>query len=420
MKQKMESKITFMVTDKMKIELESIAFDPAQIIQETKTLFWKTAAGKGLNIVAGEFQPASQRYLGDPYRLRQMISNLVGNAIKFTKEGQIDIQACEINRDGLSTVLEFSVTDTGIGIPEEQRQFLFKPFSQADSSITRKFGGTGLGLSIVISLAKIMGGEAGVDSEPGRGSRFWFRIQTELVEAGQDRRQTERPQELGVPADAQLTGRVLVAEDNEQNRKVAEALLNKIGLTVAFAEDGQEALNAIAQGDNPDLILMDVHMPIMDGYLATAKIRQWEIENRKPRRPIIAVTADAYEEDHQRCLEVGMDDVVTKPILLADLQLALSRWLPVTAETLVAEPAAMPVRRPMDVPLILNLLRELRPQLEQNQFQAFAKLRELEELLAGSELSADIADIGRQLRLMQFEAVLDRLTEIAKKQDWTI
>ena len=403
-----------------KVELESIAFDPAQIIQETKALFRETAAGKGLKIVAVEFQPTSQRYLGDPYRLRQMISNLVGNAIKFTKEGRIGIQAREINRDGQSTVLEFSVTDTGIGIPEEQRRFLFKPFSQADSSITRKFGGTGLGLSIVISLAKIMGGEAGVDSEPGRGSRFWFRIQAKPVEAGQDSRESERPCQGGITAKSKLTGRILVVEDNETNRKVVEVLLNKIGLTATFAEDGKQALDAITRGDNSDLIMMDVNMPVMDGYLATEKIRQWETGNAKPRRPIIAITAGAYEEDRRHCLEAGMDDALTKPIFLADLQTALSRWLPATTGTLVTNPAARPGSRPMDVPLILKLLRELRPLLEQNQFKVFAKFRELEELLSESELSVEIADIGRQLRLMQFDVVLDRLTLMAKKQDWTI
>ena len=403
-----------------KIQLESIAFDPAQILRETQTLFGETAAGKGLHLVAVEFQPASQRYLGDPTRLRQMISNLVGNAIKFTTEGQIDLQAREINRDGQAIVLEFSVTDSGIGIPAEQRQFLFKPFSQADSSITRKFGGTGLGLSIVISLAKLMGGEAGVDSEPGRGSRFWFRLQAKLVEAGQDSRESARSCQGGIAAKAKLIGRILVVEDNQTNRKVVEALLNKIGLTATFAEDGQQALDAITQGDHSDLILMDVHMPVMDGHLATAKIRQWETENGQPRRPIIALTSDAYAEDRRQCLAAGMDDVLTKPIFLADLQTALSRWLPVTTETLAPHPAALPGSRPLDVPRISNLLGELRPLLEQNQFNAFAKFRELEDLLADSDVSAEITDVGRPLRLMQFDVVLDRLSVIAKKQDWTL
>ena len=312
-----------------KVELEARTFEPAEIVQETRALFAEAAAGKGLKMESGPFHPAGQRYRGDPYRLRQMLSNLVGNAVKFTQQGQIVIEVREVSRQDRSALLEFSVSDTGIGIPEDKHSLLFQPFSQTDSSMTRQFGGSGLGLSIVQSLARLMGGEVGVESRPGNGSRFWFRVPASLVEAGEDSRKSDRPKAQGNSGEAsQLFGRVLVAEDDLTNRKVAQALLGKIGLTVVFADDGQQALNAITAGEPADLILMDLHMPVMDGYAATQRIRQWESDHDLPRRTIIALTADAFEADHQQCLAVGMDDFMAKPMSLKVLTDTLGKWLP--------------------------------------------------------------------------------------------
>jgi DNA-binding response OmpR family regulator len=177
----------------------------------------------------------------------------------------------------------------------------------------------------------------------------------------------------------------------------------------------------LAGGEAADLILMDVQMPRLDGYRATEVIRRREKEAGEPRRPIIALTAEAFAEDRQRCLGVGMDDVLTKPIFLADLQIALRRWLPDTARARVTPPpAAMAVATTPDVPRITQTLRELLPLLQQNEFNALAKLRELEELTAGSDVSAEIADAGRQLRLMRFDLALDQLTVMANNHDWTI
>jgi PAS domain S-box-containing protein len=312
-----------------RFELESSALDPTQIIHETQALFSESASSKGLRIDAAWNSP-TQRYLGDPHRLRQMLSNLVGNAIKFTQQGAIRIEAREIERSGETATLEFAVVDTGIGVSPEQQTELFMPFSQADSSITRQYGGSGLGLSIVKSLAKLMGGDVGVESNSGSGSRFWFRIRADLA-TDMDCRQTERlaaavPAPAATPA--QLAGCVLVVEDNPTNQKVIESLLLKLGLSTILAEDGQQALDAIMRGDPADLILMDLHMPVMDGYTAATHIRQWEHDNQQPRRTIIALTADAFEEDRQHCLNVGMDDFLTKPIVLNTLNTVLGRWLP--------------------------------------------------------------------------------------------
>ena len=401
-----------------KVELEAIAFDPAQVFGEAQALFAEIARGKGLRIET-DWSGAPRQYLGDPHRLRQMLSNLVGNAVKFTDQGLIRIEAHEVGGDGQAALLEFSVSDSGIGIAEDDQAQLFRPFSQADNSITRRYGGSGLGLSLVATLARLMGGEVGVDSEVGRGSRFWFRIRAGLLAA--DRPATPAADAgAGSGRPAQFAGRVLVVEDDPGNQKVIEIMLRKLGLDTVVAADGQHALDALAGGEAADLILMDVQMPRLDGYRATEVIRRREKEAGEPRRPIIALTAEAFAEDRQRCLGVGMDDVLTKPIFLADLQIALRRWLPDTARARVTPPAAMAVATTPDVPRITQTLRELLPLLQQNKFNALAKLRELEELTAGSDVSAEIADAGRQLRLMRFDLALDQLTVMANNHDWTI
>jgi signal transduction histidine kinase/DNA-binding response OmpR family regulator len=401
-----------------KVELEAIAFDPAQVFGEAQALFAEIARGKGLRIET-DWSGAPRQYLGDPHRLRQMLSNLVGNAVKFTDQGLIRIEAHEVGGDGQAALLEFSVSDSGIGIAEDDQAQLFRPFSQADNSITRRYGGSGLGLSLVATLARLMGGEVGVDSEVGRGSRFWVLIRAGLLAA--DRPATPAADAgAGSGRPAQFAGRVLVVEDDPGNQKVIEIMLRKLGLDTVVAADGQHALDALAGGEAADLILMDVQMPRLDGYRATEVIRRREKEAGEPRRPIIALTAEAFAEDRQRCLGVGMDDVLTKPIFLADLQIALRRWLPDTARARVTPPAAMAVATTPDVPRITQTLRELLPLLQQNKFNALAKLRELEELTAGSDVSAEIADAGRKLRLMRFDLALDQLTVMANNHDWTI
>ncbi len=258
-----------------------------------------------------------------------MLSNLVSNAIKFTAHGFVRIVATEIERQSQHAVLLFSVSDSGIGITNEQQARLFQAFSQADSSTTRRFGGTGLGLSIVLQLAKLMGGEAGIDSQPGQGARFWFRVRVALQEGTQELLQT-RAASVAVPARG-LTGTVLIAEDNLVNRMVIMAMLGELdcsGLSVTVVEDGQQALDFITQGGVPDLVLMDVQMPVMDGLEATEKIRLWQADHGKPRLPIVALTANAYEEDRQKCLAVGMDDFLVKPLDMKKLHATLVHWLP--------------------------------------------------------------------------------------------
>ncbi len=315
-----------------RIELESGVVDPDQILRETAALFSGAAADRGL-MIAADWHGEPGRYGGDSHRLRQMLSNLVGNAVKFTARGEIRLVAKELECEGGYSTLEFSVSDTGIGIPGDKLDRLFQPFSQADGSTTREFGGTGLGLSIVRSLAELMDGSCGVESVVGQGSRFWFRVRlSRLPDDGESRslhRATADSFSRALTAPT-LHGRVLVVEDNRTNRLVICALLGKLGLTVDAAEDGEQGVRHIleaAGNELPDLVLMDVHMPVLDGYGATQRIRAWESQRTGARLPIIALTANAYAEDRERCLAAGMDDYLVKPIDVRELQDMLGRWL---------------------------------------------------------------------------------------------
>ncbi|APW45166.1 hybrid sensor histidine kinase/response regulator [Rhodoferax antarcticus] len=321
-----------------KFQLDLTEVDPAELLAQTQALFSGAAKNKSLTLTCTWQGPTMRRYRTDGHRLRQMLANLAGNAIKFTAAGQVQVQASEVAQTGGSALLEFAVTDTGPGIAADKLDLLFKPFSQTDSSTTREFGGSGLGLSIVSSLAKLLGGEVGVDSQLGQGTRFWFRVRCEVLADGPP---SQPPVAIGPLAARQadsaapsnqvtpaLQGRVLVVEDNAVNRMVIKGLLAQTGVTVAVSHDGQEALLRIQNGGRFDVILMDLQMPVMDGYTATIAIRQWQAQAGQPHTPIIALTADAFEEDRQRCLAVGMNDFLTKPIALRALMATLQPHLP--------------------------------------------------------------------------------------------
>ncbi|MDD2729983.1 MASE3 domain-containing protein [Malikia sp.] len=315
--------------DSGKLVLESTVFDPARMLGELKSLFATSARSKGLRI---EFRGLGKanHYRGDPHRLHQMASNLITNAIKFTEQGSVLIEASEQAAPDGKALLRFAVTDTGIGISADRLPSLFKAFTQADSSMTRKYGGTGLGLSIVRSLANLMGGTVGVESVPGQGSCFWFQVCLDTVAAVEEHRQLAR---TGVaPGDEakaeRLTGRILVVEDNATNRIIIQSMLRKMGLEVAVAEDGQQGVAAVRGSQAFDLVIMDIQMPVMDGRSATRAIREWEGSGQRARLPIIALTADAYEADRQQAIAAGMDDFLTKPLLYEALRAVMLRWLP--------------------------------------------------------------------------------------------
>jgi len=314
-----------------KLELQGAAFDPQQLIQEVALLFRELVEAKGLTIAARWAGPAAVRYWGDPLRLRQMLTNLVSNAAKFTSQGSIRILGSEIERNGDDVVLEFAVTDSGIGIAKDKLDRLFKPFSQVDGSITREYGGSGLGLSIVTSLSQLMNGETGIESEPGKGSRVWFRVRLTVVTPAPEHGHLKQHRPAQAPAPRTVHagfGRVLVVEDNAINRKVINGLLKKHGVLVDNVENGLEAVTFITGSASPTLVLMDCQMPVMDGFRATEEIRDWELKHGKPRLPIIALTAGAFAEDRDKCIAAGMDDFLVKPLRALDLDAMLRKWSP--------------------------------------------------------------------------------------------
>jgi two-component system, sensor histidine kinase len=258
-----------------------------------------------------------------------MLSNYVNNALKFTDRGRVSVEAREVSSAGQNSVIEFSVSDTGIGIPESKRELLFKPFSQCHTSGTRQEGGTGLGLSIVNNLARLMGGEAGVESEEGKGSRFWFQIRANRCERAKSSGYRQAVRTMGDAVQAAFSGRhVLIVEDNAVNRFVVEAMLEQIGVAFESCVNGEQAVARTASEMQPDLVLMDCLMPVMDGYEATRRIRHSEQERRVGRLPIIVLTASAFDEDRQRCVAAGMNDFLTKPLGLQQLEGMLLKWLP--------------------------------------------------------------------------------------------
>lgn len=395
-----------------KFQIESTIFEPEQIIIETQMLFAGAAKAQDLQLEYQWQGSSDQRYQSDAHRLRQMLSNLVGNAIKFTKQGKVLIEGFEVERNAESALLEFSVSDTGIGIAADKINLLFKPFSQTDSSTTRQFGGTGLGLSIVRSIAQALDGNVGVESHIGQGSRFWFRIRANLVSTDEQSKRNEHTIEKTTP-DSPLHGRVLVVEDNHVNGMVIKALLSKLGIRMTLVTDGQQAVDAITQGDQPDLILMDINMPVMDGYTATKRIRQLEMEQTRSRLPIIALTADAFEEDRQHCIAVGMDDFLTKPIALDALKIALGKFLPKDVTPPLATQLAMVMHKPMDSQQFTSLVNEILPLLAQNKFDALSRFKELKTLVTGTDLSQEIEEIDKVLNIFRFDLAFERLRQIS-------
>ena len=263
-------------------------------------------------------------YHGSANRIRQIIANMIDNAIKFTSTGTITLHCQKIHQDKHTTSIQFNISDTGIGIPQEKQNEIFNRFIQADGSTTRKFGGTGLGLSICKQLVELMDGEIGLKSEENKGAHFWFTLTLKNSKNPQVTTvQSSTPPKLYKVTD----GCILVADDNPINQMVVKGMLEIFGLCVDVVEDGSQAIEAL-KNKHYDLVLMDCHMPVLDGYAASTKIRQLATGTTKNTVPIIAVTASAMQGDKEKCLTAGMDDYLSKPIELEVLQQKLQQWLP--------------------------------------------------------------------------------------------
>jgi PAS domain S-box-containing protein len=352
------------------LRLDRVVFSLRAAIEQAASEFSSQAGAKGIGFACSIASSAPDAVVGDPARLGQVLANLLGNAVKFTERGRIELTVELVSQTRDELKLQFAVRDTGIGIPAGDRARLFETFTQVDESNTRKYGGTGLGLAISKQLVELLGGEIGVESEPGAGSRFWFtasfpnaakadaavpaespsRVRhTVTPRAGQAltaaaRSQTgtaksqtatsqpqaatasARPSEAPSASEAvRQSMRILLAEDNEINQRITLRLLQKLGLAADAVMNGREAVEALEK-QKYDLVLMDCQMPDMDGFEATAVIRSREGKSR--HQTICALTANAMAGDRERCLAAGMDDYISKPVGLEKLRDALVRWIP--------------------------------------------------------------------------------------------
>lgn len=303
------------------IRLESIKFNLRNIIGETIDLLRIKAAEQDDKLSSNVNKNTPEYFMGDTLRLKQIITNLLNNSLKFTNDGEVKLLVETISSYQDNFVLKFSVVDTGIGISEEGKSKLFKTFSQVSKSTQRKYGGTGLGLVISKNLVEMMNGEIGVESEEGKGSTFWFTVEMQLSESGAEDEKTivkKVDKSLLAGADNRKL-KILLVEDNKINQKIGLGILKPFNHEVIVAEDGQEAVDKFLEF-KPDLILMDVQMPVMDGFIATRKIREIEELKKLKHTRIVALTANALNEEKNKCLAAGMDDFVSKPFKISDIE----------------------------------------------------------------------------------------------------
>jgi PAS domain S-box-containing protein len=320
------------------LDIEVRDFNLNNVIDDLRAIFTLQAANKGIRFEVNTDEAVPEQLCGDVGRLRQILTNLIGNAVKFTPEGGVTLSVCALDDHNDHVHIRFEVRDTGIGIEPDKVEHLFNAFQQLDSSTTRNYGGTGLGLTICRQLVEIMGGEIGAESQPGKGSLFWFEIPVDLqastecqtafdfVRTDARNHAEDDPEETRdiILSTKRKVGaveggvRILVVEDNRVNQTVAVKTLTKMGCDVVATGDGPEAIDWL-KANRCDIVLMDVQMPMMDGLETTRVIREMEQAEDRARMPIIAMTAHALSGDRERCLVGGMDGYITKPINVIDL-----------------------------------------------------------------------------------------------------
>lgn len=390
-----------------RMQLEDTDFFLDDIFAQVRALVAEAASRKGLtvNIERGDVPPCLR---GDPTRLRQSLLNFAGNAIKFTEHGCVTIRSRLESEAGETLRVRFEVEDTGIGIPLDRQATLFAAFEQGDASTTRKYGGTGLGLAITRRLAQLMGGDVGVISEPGKGSVFWFSAQLRAGDPATLRKASSGvAREDGRMLDRFAGGRLLLAEDNEINREVALDMLDAVGLKTDVAVNGRQAVEMFQTG-NYQLILMDMQMPEMDGIAATQAIRRLPGGREVP---IVAMTANAFEEDRRNCLAAGMNAFIAKPVAPATLYSVLGRWLPAGDIEPVAQAVAPPLVTDADQTLRGRLYEISDLDLERGLLVASNKCEFLAHLLIS--FSRVHADDPRTIRRAIAEHDLARLAALA-------
>jgi len=383
--------LDFSKIEAKKLELDTIDFNLLSLLDNLASVLSATAEAKGIELLSFADAAVPTQLRGDPGRLRQILTNLTGNAIKFTEKGEVVVRVAVTEQGESDCLLRFSVRDTGIGIAEDKIGIVFDKFSQAEASTTRKYGGTGLGLAISKQLVELMGGEVGVTSQEGAGSEFWFtvRLGRSLGLASQSEAALTDSQ-----ATALLNARILLAEDSETNREVALGMLANLGLTADAVGNGAEALAAL-EAATYDLVLMDVRMPVMDGIEATRRIRDRRSAVLNREIPIVAMTANAMNTDRERCLAAGMNDFVPKPVSKPVLRDALKRWLRPPDD--VAQAAAKPMAYAQPVP----------PQAKEGDAVVFDRAGVLQRLEGDCELASAIMEVFLDDLPRQIESLKD-------------
>ena len=304
--------LDFSKIDSGKLELDFHAMNLHEVLLPAIELFKCKASEKNILLATQIDAGLSQGVMSDSLRLKQVVSNLVSNAIKFTEHGRVDFTMAMVEESQDALRVRFSVRDTGIGIDSTSLNGIFDPFLQAEKATARRFGGTGLGLAIAYQLVKKLGGTLSVTSEPGQGSEFAFELTFEKSEMPQ------APEETVVETDAFKGRKILVAEDNQVNQMLVSAILKSINADFTICKNGAEALQEFER-ETFDLVLMDINMPVMDGLQSLHLMREFERSHAKPKTPIIALTANALVGDREKYIEHGMDDCLAKPLRKAEL-----------------------------------------------------------------------------------------------------
>jgi signal transduction histidine kinase/CheY-like chemotaxis protein/HPt (histidine-containing phosphotransfer) domain-containing protein len=399
-----------------KVELDVVSFSPEQVIDDVISLFQPMAAAKGLKIATSVASDLPLWLAGDPARLRQILTNLTGNAVKFTPAGGINVRCSAETGDDGRVLTRFDVIDTGIGIAKDAAGRLFKRFSQSDNSTTRKFGGTGLGLAICKQITELMGGRIGVAAAPGGGSQFWFEVPFTLAAPPVISIEDNTDDSVSQPA-RQLS--VLVVDDNRVNRMIVDMMLSKHGHKVSTAVNGREALEAVKHGAF-DLVLMDVQMPEMDGPTATRQIRALAGPQRSIR--IIALTANAMPGHREEYLGAGMNDYVAKPINAKTLMSMINKSAP--ASIIGSSEQNPPAKEPsLDLPVIDNLIiaswsegmdpADIREALSCLPDESARSLHEIKAAIASGDLT-EAKRIAHRLKGMANNLGARRLAAIAR------